>query len=792
MGGGFFILGTMKPVFVDLHIHTSEDPDNLNGSYDFDLLKGKVEQIAEGSPFLISLTDHNTINKPVYLKAVTRFPHLLLGVELHVRNYDLHKPYHCHIYFKLAKIDGASIDAINTILDKLYPKKKVSADDTSIPKLEEIMKCFDAYEFLLLPHGGQNHSTFHKSIPSDVQFDNTLERSIYYNHFDGFTARSDTGLEKTHEYFTRLGIKEFVNLITASDNYSPQNYPNAKASDAGPFVKTWMLASPTFNGLRLSLSESSRLVYGKKPDSWAECIQHVFLKNDRINIDVNLTPGLNVVIGGSSSGKTLLVDSVYRKIAGALDESEYLNTPYDIQNIEVKNPAGQIPHYFPQNYIIKICDKKDEENTIDDISILKSVFPADNEERLEISNALKELRSRLTALIQAVKEIESLQNSLSKIPKLSRLIVTNTIQGNPIKPLLPSDKIIELINYGKGKYNGHIKNLDEIEEFLANNPLITHDSSLVKKLKAELELAFERSQMETSIRGIIAAHEKQVDDAQEAENQEITTKRKQFENLLKCISRYIKYEKIFYDSLEAISKFSIKITTKEIESMGHKLYIDNEFELTQQKFLEVVNGLLKTESAIETFNDITPEALFEAKFRQRGPKVSGYDDFENRVNSKFAEMNNKKFRITTKEGKDFDTLSAGWKTSVILDLILDWGNDNAPLIIDQPEDNLATGYINSGLLKAIKKCKTKKQIILVSHNATIPMLGDAQNIIMCRNDDKRITIKSNPLEGDIDGTDVVDLIAETTDGGKASVKKRVKKYNLKNFRGTHETNIQKR
>ena len=212
--------------------------------------------------------------------------------------------------------------------------------------------------------------------------------------------------------------------------------------------------------------------------------------------------------------------------------------------------------------------------------------------------------------------------------------------------------------------------------------------------------------------------------------------------------------------------------------------------LSKTKCLEVVNELLKPDDAIQSFDDISPESLFEAGFRKRGPKVSDYTDFENRINAKFEGMNKKNYRITTKEGKNFDNLSAGWKTSVILDLILGWDNDNAPLIIDQPEDNLATGYINTGLLEAIMKCKARKQIILVSHNATIPMLGDAQNVIMCRNDDKAITIKSNPLEGSIDGEDVVDLIAETTDGGKISVKKRVKKYNLKKFRGSNEINIQ--
>ena len=77
---------------------------------------------------------------------------------------------------------------------------------------------------------------------------------------------------------------------------------------------------------------------------------------------------------------------------------------------------------------------------------------------------------------------------------------------------------------------------------------------------------------------------------------------------------------------------------------------------------------------------------------------------------------------------------------------------------------------------------SRKQIILVSHNATIPMLGDAQNIVLCRNDKGKIKICSQPLEGNIDNKSIVDYIAEITDGGKSSIKKRVKKYNLKSFK----------
>ena len=144
-----------------------------------------------------------------------------------------------------------------------------------------------------------------------MKFGRTLERNIHYNHFDGFTARGINGLDRTNDYFERLGIKDFVNLVTATDNYTPDTYPDCKVGrEAADFVPTWMLASPTFNGLRLSLSESSRLVYGEKPDSWTEYIKSVSLSNEHIDIDVKLTPGLNVVIGGSSSGKSLFVDSI--------------------------------------------------------------------------------------------------------------------------------------------------------------------------------------------------------------------------------------------------------------------------------------------------------------------------------------------------------------------------------------------------------------------------------------------------------------------------------------------------
>jgi len=772
----------MESVYIDLHIHTSENPDNLNSSYDIDLLINKIKKFSNNSEYLISLTDHNTINKVVYLKAKTKINNLLLGAELHVRNYQEANPYHCHIYFNIKNISEEIIDDINEKLNKLYPKKVVNKKNDNIPSLEMIIKTFDSYDFLLLPHGGQSHSTFDTSIPEGVKFDNSIERNIYYNQFDGFTARSNQGLERTIDYFKRLGINEFVNLITCTDNYNPHKYPQAKSSDAATFVPTWMFALPTFEGLRISLSESSRLSYcTKKPSLWTEYIVKAYLKEDNINIDANLTPGLNVVIGGSSSGKTLFVDSVYNRINNDFSNSVY-EAKFNVNKIIVDNPSGIKPYYISQNYIMKIIDNNDSDNTIDDIDIIKNVFPGDEIIKKMVTQGLLKLKSDLNILIESVKKIEFNQEQLKRIPVLSRLISTENVQSNIFKTLIPSESEKQLFNYDKSTFSNHINLLKELGAFLTNYPFIKHDSRLIKGLVKELEQAHSISIFEKRIRDIITAEKEKFDQYLKTENLELQSKKQDFEKLLELIRSYSKELILFYKTLKEISEYSIECESQEVESMGHKLFIENKFILNKLIFLEIINYFLKKEYTIDYFDEITPECLFKSKYKKRSPKVRDYEDFKNKVYTKFEEMNKRTYRIITDKGKLFDELSAGWKTSVILDIVLGYEGDMAPLIIDQPEDNLATDYINRGLIEAIKKIKSKKQVILVSHNATIPMLGDAQNIILCENDCNVLKIRSNKLEEKHNDKSIVDYIAEITDGGKSSIKKRVKKYNLKKFR----------
>ncbi|MCY4420202.1 MAG: AAA family ATPase [Gammaproteobacteria bacterium] len=124
-----------------------------------------------------------------------------------------------------------------------------------------------------------------------------------------------------------------------------------------------------------------------------------------------------------------------------------------------------------------------------------------------------------------------------------------------------------------------------------------------------------------------------------------------------------------------------------------------------------------------------------------------------------------------------EALSTGQKaTAVLLLLLLE---SEAPLIIDQPEDDLDNRFITDGVVPTMKGEKRKRQFIFSTHNANIPVLGDAELILGLTtrvvNDGVHGYVESRHM-GSIDAEPVREVVEEILEGGKAAFEMRRLKY----------------
>ncbi|MDE0183931.1 MAG: phosphoesterase [Candidatus Poribacteria bacterium] len=127
-------------------------------------------------------------------------------------------------------------------------------------------------------------------------------------------------------------------------------------------------------------------------------------------------------------------------------------------------------------------------------------------------------------------------------------------------------------------------------------------------------------------------------------------------------------------------------------------------------------------------------------------------------------------------------LSKGQKaTAVLLLLLLE---SDAPLIVDQPEDDLDNRFISEDIVPKMREEKRRRQFLFSTHNANIPVLGDAELILgltamgEAGEDESREGIAQiEPGHmGSIDSQTVQGLVKDLLEGGKDAFETRRLKY----------------
>lgn len=125
--------------------------------------------------------------------------------------------------------------------------------------------------------------------------------------------------------------------------------------------------------------------------------------------------------------------------------------------------------------------------------------------------------------------------------------------------------------------------------------------------------------------------------------------------------------------------------------------------------------------------------------------------------------------------RDFSKLSLGQQQSVLLALMLA-SDSERPLIIDQPEDNLDGEFIYKTLVPVLRRAKERRQVIIVTHNPNVAVLGDAELIVVLKAFNDRGTIVAR---GSIDHPETRDAACAILEGAREAFLRRAKTYGVR-------------
>lgn len=123
--------------------------------------------------------------------------------------------------------------------------------------------------------------------------------------------------------------------------------------------------------------------------------------------------------------------------------------------------------------------------------------------------------------------------------------------------------------------------------------------------------------------------------------------------------------------------------------------------------------------------------------------------------------------------KPLGDYSLGQRATVILHILMHLQR-HPVILIDQPEDDLDNETLYSHFIKQLVDRKDLTQFVFATHNPNIPVLGDAEQAIVCRKEGEVFSFD----HGSIDAKEIQQRIVTVMEGGEDAFRRRKEIYQL--------------
>ena len=352
----------------DLHFHTPSSYDYQDGSVTNQKI---IDEMLANNISVVAITDHHTIDvdRIIDLQKLAKGKITILpGIECCSELGGSES-----IHFIGIFSENSDIESIWTKIQGKHNLTKADilskGNDRIICKFEETCQTIIELGGVVSVHAGKKTNSI-ESIKNNllVKQEHKQELLSKYINILEIGKTEDENDYKT-KVFPAIGFS--LPIVICSDNHNINSYDFKE--------NLWIKADATFEGLKQIISEPEERVkiQDSNPNNEKRLyniIEKVKLidKSDKKRFptqEIGFNPNLNAIIGGKSSGKSLLMHMIAKELGNITDNKDYSEILTDVEievfyadNIEEKSSAEdkRIVEFLPQLHIEKIVRNKSE------------------------------------------------------------------------------------------------------------------------------------------------------------------------------------------------------------------------------------------------------------------------------------------------------------------------------------------------------------------------------------------------------------------------------------------------
>lgn len=446
----------------DLHFHTPTSYDYKDkGTTNEEIVQGLIDNEIR----VVAITDHHIIDIE-RIKEITELSKgvitVLPGIEF-LSESRAKDPIHFIAIFP--EIDKCNIDYIwgqiqnKTAISKIYGEgKKVNEVYCN---LNETIDLVHELGGIITIHAGGKHASVEgitNSLPHAIAQKTDIAHAV-----DIYELGKEEDQKGYKEKVFPI-IKKQIPMIICSDNHKIKAYASKQ--------NCWIKANPTFQGLKQIIFEPEDRVkiQEEKPEQKRDyevikSIKIIDSTGDFTSEKIYFNDNLNSIIGGKSSGKSLLLYLLAKTVL-PLEKFEeiskyenFVNYDFDDIDCEVEWADGEITtlktdvnkrfiEYIPQMFLNNIAEEKEKnisfKKTIDDLLYKQENY---KENVGEVFKKVDDIKTRLNKEIEQYftnkLELERLKIELSTLGDKKAIITSIKNYSDEIKILKEKSSLTE-------------------------------------------------------------------------------------------------------------------------------------------------------------------------------------------------------------------------------------------------------------------------------------------------------------------------------------------------------------